>query len=167
MDLSLESAVVTLKPGAVLRLRSGIGRRVSHVRGTVWVTQDRDTRDIVLENGADLEIEAEGAAVLQALGGPAMVALEDGVEVAVASLDRETTSPLAGIDFDRIERDAHAMRAREIGAWASAAATALGEFWKKLGRRLEAARARDELRGLSDRMLRDVGLRRSEIDHLV
>jgi hypothetical protein len=133
MDLSLESAVVTLKPGAVLRLRGGIGRRVSHVRGTVWVTQDRDTRDIVLKDGADLEIEPDGAAILQALGGPAMVALEDGVKIAADPLERAAASPLAGIDFERAEREARALRAREIRTWVAAAAAALGALWKKPG----------------------------------
>lgn len=73
MDLSIERAVTVLQPGRPLRLE---GRRMSVVRGAVWVTQEGDPRDPVLKAGDDLVFD-HGAAIAQALDGPALVALEE------------------------------------------------------------------------------------------
>ena len=134
MDLSIEGAVITVRPGEALRLTGGNGRRITSVRGAAWVTQDGDIRDIILEGGADVVLNRSGGTILQALGGPAQVALEDGIKVA------------------RPKPHADALVAR---------------LWKYLEQRLDAARARHELRALSDHMLRDIGLRRTEIDCLI
>jgi hypothetical protein len=73
MDLSIERALTALQPGQPLRLE---GRRLSVVRGAVWVTQEGDPRDPVLKAGDDLVFD-QGAAIAQALDGPALVALEE------------------------------------------------------------------------------------------
>jgi uncharacterized protein YjiS (DUF1127 family) len=80
MDLGFGKALRTLPPGEPLRLRNAAGRRMSVVRGSVWVTQEGDRRDPVLGAGADFLFDRPGLAVVQALGGPALVALEDGIE---------------------------------------------------------------------------------------
>jgi len=81
MDLSIEPAVMTLKAGTAQRLRGRPGQRVTSVRGTLWVTGDADLRDVVLTPGGEATLDPSGRAVVQALGGAALVALEDGVEI--------------------------------------------------------------------------------------
>lgn len=152
MDLSIESAVVTLHPGRALRIRGAAGRRVSHVRGVIWVTQDGDPGDVVLENGTDLALARSGRAIVQALGAPALVAFEDGIEI---------ERPAARLDY---EAEARRLRAEAIAALLGKLASALGSLWKQSGNWISAARTRYELRRLSDHQLRDIGLRRTEID---
>lgn len=85
MDLSFEGAVLTLNTGKPLRLRDARARRVSIVQGAVWITQDRDRRDTVLEPGAEYLFDRPGLAVIQALGSPALIALEDGIAIGPAA----------------------------------------------------------------------------------
>ncbi len=66
----------TLVPrGRVLALAHGAGRRVACLAGALWVTQDCDTRDIVLEAGESFVLDRPGTAALQALGGPARLSI--------------------------------------------------------------------------------------------
>ena len=43
---------------------------------------------------------------------------------------------------------------------------ALRLMWERVARRLQAARTRHQMHAMSDHMLRDIGLRRNEIDCL-
>jgi uncharacterized protein YjiS (DUF1127 family) len=128
MDLSIERAVTTIQPGQPLRLEGMKGRRLSVVRGALWITQDNDPRDPVVSAGQDFVFGAAGA-VAQALGGPALVAMEEG-------------SPRPTL-----------LRS----------AAALLQGWSKARRREQTC---DALRELTDRDLRDIGLRRSQIEFL-
>ena len=103
--------------------------------------QDGDTRDIILQSGADLVLNRSGGAILQALGEHAMVAFEDGIGIERPAR-RPRPAPLA-----------------RLGALAS-------RLWRAAATKLQPVRGRDELHGLSDYVLRDIGLRRSEIDRL-
>jgi uncharacterized protein YjiS (DUF1127 family) len=138
MDLSNAGAVLTLQFGEAVRLAGPDNRRISAVHGSLWVTQDGDFRDVVLENGADVLLKRPGDVIVQALGGSAVVAVEDGIRA----------------------KRGDARPAARLAAW-------LGRAWRSVGRRLEAARTRDDLHALSDHMLKDIGLRRTEIDCLV
>lgn len=43
------------------------GTRVACMQGRVWLTQDRDVSDVILESGDSFEITRPGPTVLQAL----------------------------------------------------------------------------------------------------
>lgn len=162
MDLSIEGAVIEVATGEALRLAGADGRRITVVRGAVWITYDGDRRDIVLESGADLVLNYRGGAILQALGGSALVALEDGIKIG-----RPELQPVAewhpGSETDRAARRA---RAEAVAALLASLGAAVRRLWARLEKRFEAARTRHELHALSDYSLRDIGLRRSEIDCL-
>ncbi|HTQ77244.1 MAG TPA: DUF2917 domain-containing protein [Burkholderiales bacterium] len=158
---------MTLKPGQALHVRGEAGLRVSHVQGRIWVTLDGEPRDIVLQDGADLVLGAQGGALLQAVGTTAMVSFEDGVRVAPPAELRAAAPAAALADYGEIVRNAHQLRAQEIGALLARAAAAVRGLLRGIAGNFESARTRQALKGLTDYQLRDVGLRRSEIDCLV
>ncbi len=73
MDLSQIASGIDLAPGQALRLHDAVGRRVTVLQGHVWITQDRDPRDIVLSAGEDFVIERSGLALVTPLDGGARI----------------------------------------------------------------------------------------------
>ena len=64
-DLFLGSHL--LRKGQIRRLTSPSGRRVECLSGVIWITQDGDRRDIVLEAGEAFDFDRNGDALLSAL----------------------------------------------------------------------------------------------------
>lgn len=81
MDLSQIAASVQVHSGRPLRVRNGCGRRIAVLEGNIWITQDGDPRDIVLQAGDDFRFDRPVAAVITSLGGDARILHEDGVDV--------------------------------------------------------------------------------------
>ena len=135
MDLSQFAAGVAVLPGRPLRLKNHLGRRLTVVRGTVWITQDRDPRDVVLAAGEDFVLDRPGLAITSALEGDAEIAVEAGVEI----------TPAVQADM-----------ARPLGV--------LSRLWGRWRASRRAALARNELLALNDHTLRDIGLTRSELE---
>jgi len=125
---------VRLARGKPLRLQDPAGRHLSVLDGSVWVTQQGDPRDPVLVAGETFRFDRDGLALVTPLGGPAQVVLEDALRDA----------PARGL-------------ARPIIAWLAGLARAPGQA-------LRTRRTARELQALSDYMLRDLGLRRDQID---
>jgi hypothetical protein len=68
MSTILDHDCTALTDGALLRLRHRLGATVTVVRGRVWVTQDSDRRDVVLDAGESFVIDRPGLAIVQAFG---------------------------------------------------------------------------------------------------
>ena len=64
-DLFLDSK--TLAKGRIRRVHHPVGQRVECVTGALWVTQDGDPRDIVLEPGDSFAFDQRGDALISAL----------------------------------------------------------------------------------------------------
>ncbi len=60
--------VVDLKSGELAELRDVRGATLRVTRGTLWVTQDRDVRDVVLRAGDVWTVEREGLTLAEAQG---------------------------------------------------------------------------------------------------
>ena len=60
--------VVELKSGELAELRDVRGATLRVTRGTLWVTQDRDVRDVVLRAGDVWTVEREGLTLAEAQG---------------------------------------------------------------------------------------------------
>jgi hypothetical protein len=75
MKLELKAGAVKLGPNQTLRLVDGAGSTVCAVEGSVWITEEKEARDIVLEAGSCYRLRFPGLALINALGGGAAVSL--------------------------------------------------------------------------------------------
>ncbi|SRR5258705_9893675 len=55
-----------LEARAALALRNGRGSVVTCITGTVWLTMEGDTRDVVLQPGASFVVDQRGLTILAA-----------------------------------------------------------------------------------------------------
>lgn len=73
MRIELNEAAVTLSPNQTVRLRDSAGSTVYAVEGSVWITEENQPRDIVLNAGSCYRLRHRGLAIINALGGTASV----------------------------------------------------------------------------------------------
>jgi hypothetical protein len=65
-----------LLPRQQLRLRDSAGWVVECCRGTVWITQERDARDVMLRPGERFTLDRDGTTLVSGLsGGEAVMAV--------------------------------------------------------------------------------------------
>ncbi|WP_088278351.1 DUF2917 domain-containing protein [Ideonella sp. A 288] len=76
MDASQHPLLTLLPKDAVRRLRGERGRGIAVFRGQVWLTQDGDLRDIVLDAGESFDFDRPGHVVVQALGDASLLLYE-------------------------------------------------------------------------------------------
>lgn len=167
MDTGLmHKGFIGLPAGEVLRLRVAEGRHIGVVRGVAWVTQDGDPRDIVLGAGESFRFDRKGLGLVMPLGGEAEFVLEEGVTP-------ESEEPPH--DHTAHEKDSAYLGRRARRLRDEAVADVFASLWRALKglggrsvRHLSAAIARRRttrhLRGMSDRTLNDIGLRRDQIN---
>jgi len=67
MNTDLNLSATHLRRGELLRVQAGQGSLVQCLNGTLWLTQDGDLRDIVLEAGDEALIERDGLSIISAL----------------------------------------------------------------------------------------------------
>jgi hypothetical protein len=75
MKIELNSGAVRLGPNQTMKVVDGAGRTVCAVEGSVWITEEDQPRDIVLERGACYRLRQKGLTLVNALGGAAAVSL--------------------------------------------------------------------------------------------
>ena len=79
MKIELKSGALRLSPHQTLRLREAEGHTVCAVEGSVWITEENQPRDIVLNAGGGASscyrLRHAGLALVNALGGGASVSL--------------------------------------------------------------------------------------------
>ena len=73
MKIELNAGAVKLYPHQTLRLREAAGSTVCAVEGALWITEENQPRDIVLEAGKCYRLRHAGLAIVNALGGEASV----------------------------------------------------------------------------------------------
>lgn len=67
MNNDLVVGAKRMDKGSIRRVRAARGRRVECLGGVLWVTQDGDHRDIVLETGEAFAFDRAGDALISAL----------------------------------------------------------------------------------------------------
>lgn len=67
MNLVSKSAATRLAHRRILNLHDRSGDRVECLDGSVWITQDGDPRDIVLDAGESFMLDRPGTALVYAL----------------------------------------------------------------------------------------------------
>jgi hypothetical protein len=75
MQIELSAGAVRLAPNQTLRVVDGAGSTVCAVEGAVWITEENDPRDIVLEAGHCYRLKRAGVAILNSIAGEASVSL--------------------------------------------------------------------------------------------
>jgi hypothetical protein len=75
MTLELHSGGLRLSRGQILKIRDGAGSTVCARDGAVWITEENEPRDVVLEAGACYRLRKPGLAIVHALGSEASVTL--------------------------------------------------------------------------------------------
>lgn len=73
MRLELSKGAVKLGPNDTLRVLDGAGSTVCAVEGAVWITEENQPKDIVLERGGCYRLRHRGLAIVNSLGGEAAV----------------------------------------------------------------------------------------------
>jgi hypothetical protein len=73
MKLELRKGAVKLGPNQTLKVVDGAGSTVCAVEGSVWITEENETKDIVLERGGCYRLRHRGVALVNPLGGEAAV----------------------------------------------------------------------------------------------
>lgn len=96
MNLELNPEGLCLKPNQLLKVRGGIGHAIVCHSGSLWVTQHRDERDIVLGAGESFALDRKGLALVQALKQSAVSIAPPARTAAPAALSRPA---LAGSGF--------------------------------------------------------------------
>jgi hypothetical protein len=76
MQLQLKRPVIALEPGQVVTLDDAQGTRILARSGTVWVTEEGEPRDHVVDAGDALVVARPGRTVVQALT-PSWISLLD------------------------------------------------------------------------------------------
>jgi hypothetical protein len=71
MRIELEGGAVKLSANQTLKLRDSAGATVCVVEGSVWITEENHTRDIVLSTGGCYRLRHAGLALVNSLGGAA------------------------------------------------------------------------------------------------
>ena len=73
MKLELRKGAVKLGPNQTLRVLDGAGSTVCAVEGSVWITEENQAKDIVLQAGSCYQLRQRGLAIVNSLGGEAAV----------------------------------------------------------------------------------------------
>ena len=73
MRIELNAGAVKLGPNQTLRVRDSAGSTVCAVEGSVWITEENQPRDIVLEAPGCYRLRNRGLAIINSLGGIAAV----------------------------------------------------------------------------------------------
>jgi len=71
-------AVIHLNDNGQLKLHNAKGTLVQCHRGTLWITQDNDSKDVVLNAGQSFEIERQGLTLATNFGGAVLSVVNPG-----------------------------------------------------------------------------------------
>ena len=73
MRIELDNGAVRLTPNQTLKLHDAAGSTVCAVEGSVWITEENQPKDIVLQPGSCYQLRNRGIAIVNSLGGNAAV----------------------------------------------------------------------------------------------
>ena len=75
MKLEMKTGAVKLGPNQTLKVLDAAGSTVCALEGAIWITEENDAKDIVLQPGGCYRLRHDGLAILNSLGGEAAVSI--------------------------------------------------------------------------------------------
>jgi hypothetical protein len=75
MQIELRSGAVQLSPNQTLKVRDRVGSTLCALEGSVWITEEDQPQDIILEAGNCYRLRHPGTTLVNSLGGVAAVSL--------------------------------------------------------------------------------------------
>jgi len=135
MKSASATRLIRLNRGALISLYNAKGRAVTVTHGAVWITQENDTRDVVLEKcGATFTFDRDGVALAHVLGTRAILAVEAGISI--ERLQQPSAPALPAIPDvspgSPAYRHAHELRAQALAQMWRALAITLRCFGRNL-----------------------------------
>lgn len=76
MNIDLQTSTLTLARDGLIALREAAGTRVSCETGALWITEDHERGDVILEAGQSCTIDRTGLTLIMALE-PASLRLQE------------------------------------------------------------------------------------------
>ena len=67
--LNIAGGALELHENQYLHMRDSPGWTIKVVTGTIWITQESDSRDIVLKDGNSFVLDRKGSALVRSLSG--------------------------------------------------------------------------------------------------
>jgi uncharacterized protein YjiS (DUF1127 family) len=181
--LLLHKHITRLDPRDTLCIRSARGLHLGVIDGDVWVTQAGDLSDHVLGGGASFRFNRNGLAVISALRRPASVVLEDGILAQSTSgnhfpslahdekITQRCRTALALRHSIAYQQQIRSLRSAVMAGWLNGALQGLRRIIRRavvaMSKAREMRKTREALHGLHDLVLKDIGIRRDQIDTLV
>jgi hypothetical protein len=153
----MEKLAMRLEPGEALRIVNGSGLRLAVHAGSVWVTQEADRRDVVLEKGRWKRLDRDGVSIASA-SQTATVTVSAPLEIE-PRWEIELVGPDGAVfRLQRARRSLARRIARGVLAWW----ITLHRYGAAAGRRFVQARREraqaEMLASLDARTLKDIGL---------
>ncbi len=134
MDTSFKRALTELAAGEFLRIHDGCGRVIAVFQGLVWITQQGDTRDVLVGKGQAFTLDRQGLSIVQAL---------EKTKLVVFAADAQQEAPATARTAPRMSSfELHRLARRQRAKAMAAAARRIAAAAKLLFGRLRDARMR-------------------------
>ena len=75
MQIELRTGAVQLGPNQTLKVVDGAGSTLCALEGALWITEENQAQDIILEPGNCYRLRHPGTTLVNSLGGVAAVSL--------------------------------------------------------------------------------------------
>jgi len=95
MHTDLNLAAASLERGQLQRVQDARGSLVLCLSGSLWLTQEGDNRDVVLEAGDEARIDRDGLSILSALDDSSFVLSHDRTALDLLLRARQAQTALA------------------------------------------------------------------------
>ena len=138
MKFDLDQSTIQLTEGNLISLPDGEGSSVAVLWGSVWLTQDGDSRDYELNAGESFTIRGDGMIVISAFENSAVTILQPCEDASRATAHgnigyRNAVRYISGNELQHHTRMAHELRAQYVAGLMQSLGHALRRGLAKLG----------------------------------
>ena len=138
MKFDLDQSTIQLTEGNLISLPDAEGSTVAVLWGSVWLTQDGDSRDYELNAGESFTIHGDGIVVISAFENSAVTILQPCENTSRTTAhgntdDRHAVRYTSGEELQYYTRSAHELRAQYVAGLMESLGNAVRRGLAKLG----------------------------------